>query len=76
MLLERRSLVVLQDDMYTKYMHTIREVDRDIVLGTEANLECCGIQYQVGTELRRDTRISLTVRHVPHTSKLQIRLSR
>ncbi|KAJ9598243.1 hypothetical protein L9F63_011064 [Diploptera punctata] len=76
LLLERRSLVVLQDDMYTKYLHSIAEVHSDTIQGTEANLQQCGIHYEVGTVLQRGTRISLTIRHVPHTSKLQIRLGR
>ena len=76
LLLERRSLVVLQDDMYTKYLHTITEVPCDTVSGAEANLELCGGQYAVGAELQRTTRISLTVRHVPRTTKLCIKLGR
>jgi alkylated DNA repair protein alkB family protein 6 len=76
LLLERRSLVVLQDDMYTKYLHTIAEVHCDTLSGTEANLELCGGQYTTGAELQRATRISLTVRHVPRTSKLCIKLCR
>jgi len=76
LLLERRSLVVLQDDMYTKYLHGIAEVHCDTVSGAEANLELCGGQYTTGAELQRTTRVSLTVRHVPHTSKLCIKLCR
>lgn len=76
LLLERRSLVVLQDDMYTKYLHGIAEVRCDTVSGAEANLRLCGGQYSTGAELQRTTRISLTVRHVPHTSKLCIKLCR
>jgi len=76
LLLERRSLVVLQNDMYTKYLHTIAEVQQDTVSGAEANLELCSGQYTTGTELQRTTRISLTVRYVPHTTKLCIQVGR
>ncbi|PSN38936.1 Alpha-ketoglutarate-dependent dioxygenase alkB 6 [Blattella germanica] len=76
LLLERRSLVVLQDEMYTKYLHTIREVQQDTVSDTDANLSLCGERYESGVSLQRDTRISLTVRHVPRTSKLRLRLGR
>jgi len=76
LLLERRSLVVLQDDMYNKYLHGIAEVHCDTVSGAEANLELCGGQYTTGAELQRTTRVSLTVRHVPRTSKLCIKLCR
>jgi alkylated DNA repair protein alkB family protein 6 len=76
LLLERRSLVLLQDDMYTKYLHTIAEVHYDTVSGAEANLELCGGQYATGAELQRTTHISLTLRHVPRTTKLCIKLGR
>jgi alkylated DNA repair protein alkB family protein 6 len=76
LLLERCSLVVLQDDMYTKYVHTIPEVHQDTVSGAEANLELCSGHYAADTELHRATRISLTVRHVPRTTKLHIQLGR
>jgi alkylated DNA repair protein alkB family protein 6 len=76
LLLERRSLVVLQDDMYVKYLHSIAKVQQDIVSGAEANLELCSGQYTTGAELQRTTRISLTVRHVPHTTKLSIQVGR
>lgn len=76
LLLERRSLVVLQDDMYNKYLHTIPEVQYDTVSGAEVNLELCSCQFATGAQLQRTTRISLTVRHVPHTTKLHIQLGR
>jgi alkylated DNA repair protein alkB family protein 6 len=76
LLLESRSLVVLQDDMYTEYLHTIAEVHCDTVSGAEENLDVCGGQYATGAELQRTTRISLTVRHVPHTTKVCIKLGR
>lgn len=76
LLLERRSLVVLQDDMYNEYLHTIPEVQYDTVSGAEVNLELCSGRYAIGAQLQRTIRISLTVRHVPHTTKLRIQLGR
>ncbi|XP_067000721.1 alpha-ketoglutarate-dependent dioxygenase alkB homolog 6 isoform X1 [Anabrus simplex] len=76
LLLERRSLLILQDDMYHKYMHSIAEVEDDIVTDKVANLKTCGIQYIQGQTLKRSTRISLTIRHVPRTSRFQIRLGK
>ncbi|KDR15661.1 alpha-ketoglutarate-dependent dioxygenase alkB homolog 6 [Zootermopsis nevadensis] len=76
LLLERRSLVVLEDDMYVGYLHGIAEVENDIVNGSEANLELCSGRYASGAELQRTARISLTVRHVPRTTKLCIQVGR
>lgn len=38
-ILEKRSLVVLQDDMYTKYLHSISEIKEDVIKPSCVNLK-------------------------------------
>ena len=64
---------MLKDEMYTKYLHGIEEVTEDEISEKICNLTNCDI---VGTKLPRTTRISLTIRHVPKTSKMKLRLGR
>lgn len=71
-LLEPRSLVLLSNDMYTKYMHAIKEREEDEITDTCLNLENCGKRYKVGDTLRRKTRVSLTIRNVLKVSKVNI----
>ncbi|XP_069681014.1 alpha-ketoglutarate-dependent dioxygenase alkB homolog 6 isoform X2 [Periplaneta americana] len=73
LLLERRSLVVLSDDMYTKHLHGIAEREDDSLTGQEANLDRCSVQQG---DLHRGTRISLTLRYVPHTTRLRLQLGK
>lgn len=75
-LIEPRSLVVLQDDMYHKYLHQIDEVEVDKIDKDFINLEECGSTVVIGEQLKRSTRFSLTIRHVPKTSKLKLQLGR
>ena len=77
LLVERRSLLILQDDLYHKYLHGIKEVKCDAL--NEKVLSLNGPRGQNGGEgvetLNRSTRISLTIRHVPNTKKkLKLRL--
>ncbi|KFM74967.1 putative alpha-ketoglutarate-dependent dioxygenase ABH6, partial [Stegodyphus mimosarum] len=67
LLLERCSLLVVQHDLYHKYLHGIQEKEVDIINEKIKNLNACN--NLVGCELKRNTRISLTIRHVPHTVK-------
>jgi len=64
-----RSLIVVQDDMYTRYLHGIREVTTDVVDESFANLDTAAVSSQppsLGNQLHRaKPRISLTVRVVP-----------
>nr|CAD7411669.1 unnamed protein product [Timema poppensis] len=76
LLVEPRSLLVLQDDLYHKYHHSIAEVTQDTITDRIANLGSCRGRYTIGQCLQRQTRLSLTIRHVPRTSKLQIKLGR
>ncbi|XP_025200089.1 alpha-ketoglutarate-dependent dioxygenase alkB homolog 6 [Melanaphis sacchari] len=72
LLLERRSLLVLQDKMYTEYMHGIEEITNDIIDDKISNITFCGSNYQNGIQLTRNKRISLTIRNVPKVFKLNL----
>ncbi|XP_064078884.1 alpha-ketoglutarate-dependent dioxygenase alkB homolog 6-like isoform X2 [Macrobrachium nipponense] len=67
LLLEPRSLLILQEDMYTSYLHGISQVAEDVLSGDIFNIELCS--SNIGDVLVRDTRISLTIRHVPKVVK-------
>lgn len=72
-LVERRSLLMIKDDAYQKYMHSIEERDEDVVGPNITNVELCESVYEKNERLVRGKRISLTIRHVPKTSKLKLR---
>lgn len=71
-LLEPRSLLVVKDDLYERYLHSIDELKTDELSDLIVNLG----DHKVGDILHRQNRISLTIRHVPKTSKATILLSR
>lgn len=74
-LLERRSLFILQGDLYHNYMHSIAERDTDIISSSAIkNLIICGEKFSGGETLKRGTRLSLTIRHVPKSSKLKLKI--
>lgn len=74
-LLERRSLFILQGDLYHNYLHSIAERDTDVVSKSVIkNLNICGDKFSEGEILKRGTRLSLTIRHVPKTSKLKLKI--
>ena len=70
MLLERRSLFLMQDDMYTKYLHGIDELTSDTIDEKSVNIDRC--RSNVGDTLERSVRVSLTIRHVPNVLKTKI----
>ncbi|VVC25534.1 Oxoglutarate/iron-dependent dioxygenase,Alpha-ketoglutarate-dependent dioxygenase AlkB-like [Cinara cedri] len=72
LLLERRSLLVLQENMYNKYMHGIDEIKNDIIDDRISNLKVCGSLINNGGSLIRNKRISLTIRNVPKVSKFNL----
>ena len=75
LLVEPRSLLVLQDDLYHKYLHGIKEVKFDALNEKVLGLNGPSSQNEGVEELTRSTRISLTIRHVPNTKKkLKLRL--
>lgn len=75
-LLEPRSLLVLKDSIYHKYQHYIAEVHQDVLSASLINLNETLHRNCVDSILHRSTRISLTIRHVPKTSKIKINLCR
>lgn len=74
LLIERRSLLILKDDMYHKYLHGIAETDEDVIGENVSNLPHCSHSYKLGDKCKRETRVSLTIRHVPKTSKMKLKL--
>ncbi|XP_054010017.1 alpha-ketoglutarate-dependent dioxygenase alkB homolog 6-like [Hylaeus anthracinus] len=75
LLLERRSLLILQRDLYHRYLHSIAERDTDIISRSIIkNLNICSEQFQEEQTLKRDVRLSLTIRHVPKTTKLKLKI--
>lgn len=77
LLIEPRSLLILKHDMYTKYLHSIAEQTHDTITTQLANLGQCAddeLKNQLGGTIERNRRISLTIRHVPKTSKYRLRL--
>ncbi|KAI1711244.1 2OG-Fe(II) oxygenase superfamily domain-containing protein [Ditylenchus destructor] len=74
MFLEPRSLVLIRDDAYSKLLHAIEETECDNFdekkvfnqSDLQKYLEIDGNQVQ---QLRRTTRISLTIRNVPKVNK-------
>lgn len=70
-LLERCSLVVVKDDLYSEFLHSISEREEDYI-GDCVNLNHCGQKYEKSAVLKRLTRVSLTVRHVPKVLKIKM----
>ncbi|KAK3808297.1 MAG: hypothetical protein J3Q66DRAFT_373867 [Benniella sp.] len=75
LLIQPRSLLVLKEDVYNKYMHGIREVTSDdLRQGNILNLAEAlpeGLQDSDPPQLERSTRISLTFRIVQKTLSAQ-----
>ncbi|CAK9811615.1 Alpha-ketoglutarate-dependent dioxygenase alkB homolog 6 [Anthophora plagiata] len=74
-LLEPKSLFILQGDLYHNYLHSIAERGTDVVAKSLIkNLDICGEKFSEGQTLKRGIRLSLTIRHVPKTSKLKLKI--
>jgi len=73
LLVEPRSLLVLQNDMYNKYLHGIEEVREDMLDETIAKLPA---RLPIGSKIARGTRYSLTIRNVPKTSKMKFKFGK
>ncbi|XP_055693427.1 alpha-ketoglutarate-dependent dioxygenase alkB homolog 6 [Lutzomyia longipalpis] len=73
-LVEPRSLLLIKDKAYHEHMHSIEELLEDRIDEAVMNLSLCEKSYSPGTILARSRRISLTIRHVPKTSKMKIKL--
>lgn len=76
LLIEPRSLLILKHDLYLKYLHSISETTEDVVDESIKNLENCKGTYKLGDILKRDSRVSLTIRNVPKTTKWKLNLIR
>jgi len=83
LLLERRSLLLLREDMYENYLHGIEEtVTDDFSKKSVANLHALGDEVLQGkvteqkdfTMERQSVRLSLTMRHVPKVVKLRLKV--
>ncbi|XP_063289290.1 alpha-ketoglutarate-dependent dioxygenase alkB homolog 6 isoform X2 [Pelobates fuscus] len=70
LLLEPRSLLLLREDLYTRYLHGIRPVMCDTLSHTVANLAQCSASSE--ETLQRGTRVSLTIRYVPKVLKTSL----
>ena len=75
LLLQPRSLVLLQDDMYKVHLHGIKEVTHDTLTDKVANLDAVP-EVKVGDVLERKTRVSLTIRDVPKVLKAKLILGK
>ena len=75
-LLEPNSLLVLKDDMYKKYLHGIAERNEDDVTDKICNLNHLGGTVNTGDVLHRTTRVSLTVRNIPKTLNVKLKLGK
>jgi alkylated DNA repair protein alkB family protein 6 len=64
-----RSLILIKDQMFNHFLHGIEEVKSDDKTGLIFPHNHAGNQ-----QLDRETRVSLTIRHVPKTKKIKIRL--
>lgn len=73
-LLEPRSLVILKDDMYKVNLHGIKETTQDVIDTKQIiNFDQLGDdKYRQSNVLTRDTRVSLTIRHVPKFLKINL----
>ena len=75
--LEPNSLLVLKDDMYKTYLHGIDERAEDLITDKICNIDHLGNKaVKLGDELKRTTRVSLTIRHVPKTLKVKLKLGK
>ena len=71
LLVEPRSLLILKEDMYNVYLHGIKEITEDLVKSNLiSNYPNLGCVYTDCSVLQRDTRVSLTIRHVPKVLKI------
>ena len=67
----QRSLLLVKDQMFNHYLHGIEEIcsdcDKNLIIPSQCQSQDDSIN------LERNTRISLTIRHVPNTKKIKIK---
>ncbi|XP_026232925.1 alpha-ketoglutarate-dependent dioxygenase alkB homolog 6 [Anabas testudineus] len=74
LLVRPRSLLILQDEMYQSLLHGIQACGQDNLTDKVVNLPAA--RARPGEMLIRDTRVSLTIRHVPRVMKTKLVLGR
>ncbi|KAM9364169.1 alpha-ketoglutarate-dependent dioxygenase alkB homolog 6 [Pholidichthys leucotaenia] len=74
LLVQPRSLLILQDRMYEHLLHGIQSRTEDTLTDKVANLSAAGTPQ--GDPLIRGTRVSLTIRHVLKVMKTKLVLGR
>ncbi|XP_014671332.1 PREDICTED: alpha-ketoglutarate-dependent dioxygenase alkB homolog 6-like [Priapulus caudatus] len=72
--LQPRSLLLIKSDMYNRFLHGIGPKTQDVITDKIGNLGFC--DASVGEVMERQRRISLTIRHVPHTLKVKLKLGK
>ena len=75
LLLEPRSLNILTEDMYTKYLHGITERQVDLLDSKVINLDSC-FNVPENKKLQRNTRVSLTIRYVPKVLNVKLKFGK
>lgn len=76
LLVEPRSLLILKEEMYHRFMHSISEIESDNTCDPLIkNLNCTEYRDKTG-DIPRSTRFSLTIRNVPKTSKLKLKFGK
>lgn len=66
---------MVRDEMYSHYLHGIKDTKTDILGDKIVNLDKCE-NVTLGDSLERSTRISLTIRVVPKVLKTKIFLTK
>ncbi len=64
----QRSLILIQEQMFHYYLHGIEEIERD------SNCDLIVPKSIEDIKTERETRLSLTIRHVPKAKTIKIRL--
>ncbi|KRZ19188.1 Alpha-ketoglutarate-dependent dioxygenase alkB -like protein 6, partial [Trichinella zimbabwensis] len=64
-LLERRSLLIISEQLYTNFQHGIKEVKEDEISEKILNYKLCSEKCRIGEKITRKKRISITIRNVP-----------
>lgn len=77
LLVEPRSLLILKDELYDRYMHSISEKEEDEVNDPLIrNFTKTSFANGETESVKRSTRFSLTIRNVPKTSKLKLKFGK
>jgi len=67
-------LLILQEDCYHHYLHGIEEIHKDKVTSLVLNALEAGVLLE--NDYERTTRVSLTIRHAPKTTKVMFKLGK